>query len=610
MTKSIGEGNGSLNKQEFDDVPDAFFDEVFNYESQLTQGYVEQVHNIGTIGTVEVPVELAGNVINEEGNEEENGEEESTESDTDIDGRRRRLEFEDSADESNKEIYETDNDAALDDNNEFDVNLQSNFGRVGNTYLPKDFVVAAFEEDSDTNSKKGLDSPYYSSDEEGGRKRKFPEFCMSDLNNPKFEKGMLFGSKEVLKKAVKNYAVQGNYYVKFVKNDKRRITAQCKNCTWKLHASFMQLEQTLQIKTFIDKHICHRNPTNPYVKCVFIAHKYLDRIMDEPDIKCKHLRKAVKRDLGYNVSNSQCARAKNKAKEIIEGTYKEQYSRLREPIIGVDGCHLKGPFSVQLLAAVGVDANDNTYPIAYATVELETKETWSWFLEFLIDDLGPGLDRAFDIVVPQAQHRWCTAYDWLMSKDLDKWARHRRHPEDFVTTCYHKDTYLKAYEPIIHPVKGFHMWPRSNKTPLSPPLVRKQPGRPRRSRKKDHEMEKTADAIGANLRRKGTVTCTRCFQKGHNKRNCKNQPQDPPSGTYIDKRWTTGYPSKKKKGSGSQTSALVSEMNARDPEKLITCIYLCLCESICFCLCESICICLYECFYASNSKARSKTVGS
>ncbi|XP_034229448.1 uncharacterized protein LOC117638427 [Prunus dulcis] len=280
MTKSIGEGSGSLNK------PDAFFEEVFNYESQLTQGYVEQVPNIGTIRTVDVPVELAGNVINEEGNKEENGEEYSTKEDIDIDG---------------------------------------------NTYLPKDFVVAACEEDSDTNSEKGFDSPNYSSDEEGERRRKFPEFCKSDLDNPKFEKGMLLGRKEVLKKAMKNYA-----------------------------------------------------------------------------------------------------------RSIVS------FNR--------------------------VDANDNTYPIAYAAVELETKKTWSWFLEFLIDDLGPGLNRAFDIVVPQAQHRWCVrhmygnfkdkfkgeglkdllwsatratnryefqvemnklkdmngaAYDWLMSKDLDKWARHR-----------------------------------------------------------------------------------------------------------------------------------------------------------------------------------------
>ncbi|KAI5353343.1 hypothetical protein L3X38_006236 [Prunus dulcis] len=138
-----------------------------------------------SIGEGQVPVELAGNVINEEGNEEE----ESAEEDTNIDARRRRLEFENSADESDKEIYESGNDATLDDNNEFDVDLQSNFGR-----------------------------------------------------------GFLAGCR---------------------------------------------------------------------------------------------------------------------------------------PIIGVDGCHLKGHFSCQLLAAIGVDANDNTNPIAYA-----------------------GLDKAFDIMVPQAQHKW------------------------------------------------------------------------------------------------------------------------------------------------------------------------------------------------------------
>ncbi|CAL2278488.1 unnamed protein product [Prunus armeniaca] len=328
-----------------------------------------------------------------------------------------------------KEIYESDNDAALNDNNEFDVNLRSNFGRVGNTYLPKDFVDAACEEDSDTNSEKGFDSPNYSSNEEGERMRKFPEFCKFDLDNPKFEKGMLFGSKEVLKKAVKNYAVQGNYHIKFVKNDKRRIIAQCKNYTWKMHASFMQLEQTLQIKTFINKHICHRNPTNSYVNCVFIAHKYLDRIMDELDIKCKHLRKVVKRDLGYNLSDNQCAGAKNKANEIIEETYKEQYSRLREYCDEVRATNIGSTMKIRveppphfqrlysIVSCSGVDVNDNTYPIAYAAVEWETKETWSWFLELLIGDLGPvsdhgwififdqqkGLDRAFGIVVPQAQ---------------------------------------------------------------------------------------------------------------------------------------------------------------------------------------------------------------
>ncbi|CAB4263804.1 unnamed protein product [Prunus armeniaca] len=35
-------------------------------------------------------------------------------------------------------------------------------------------------------------------------------------------------------------------------------------------------------------------------------------------------------------------------------------------------------------------------------------------------------------------------------------------------------------------------------------------------------MEKVVDACGTKLKRKGTVTCTKCWQQGHNKSNCAN----------------------------------------------------------------------------------------
>jgi len=37
---------------------------------------------------------------------------------------------------------------------------------------------------------------------------------------------------------------------------------------------------------------------------------------------------------------------------------------------------------------VARDANDHMLPLAYAIVEVENKETWKWFLEILVDDLG------------------------------------------------------------------------------------------------------------------------------------------------------------------------------------------------------------------------------
>lgn len=55
----------------------------------------------------------------------------------------------------------------------------------------------------------------------------------------------------------------------------------------------------------------------------------------------------------------------------------------------------------QLLAAVGIDANDNMYPIAYAAVEIENKDTWCWFLQILIDDLGPIHEHGWTFISDQ-----------------------------------------------------------------------------------------------------------------------------------------------------------------------------------------------------------------
>jgi len=58
------------------------------------------------------------------------------------------------------------------------------------------------------------------------------------------------------------------------------------------------------------------------------------------------------------------------------------------PIIGLDGAFLKGKYGGELLTTIGRDANDQMLPIAYAVVEVENKDSWSWFLELLTEDLG------------------------------------------------------------------------------------------------------------------------------------------------------------------------------------------------------------------------------
>ncbi|KAH0739567.1 hypothetical protein KY290_038272 [Solanum tuberosum] len=93
-------------------------------------------------------------------------------------------------------------------------------------------------------------------------------------------------------------------------------------------------------------------------------------------------------------------------------------------IIGVDGCWLKGPmYGTQLLIAVGIDGNNNIFPIAYAIVEKESKESWVWFLNYLAADLDvdetgwtfmsdkqKGFIEAFNEVLPYVSHRFCARH--------------------------------------------------------------------------------------------------------------------------------------------------------------------------------------------------------
>lgn len=57
------------------------------------------------------------------------------------------------------------------------------------------------------------------------------------------------------------------------------------------------------------------------------------------------------------------------------------------PFIGVNNCHLKTKYGSQLLVVVGKDPNDQYFPLAFVIVEMETKESWRWFLDLLLQDI-------------------------------------------------------------------------------------------------------------------------------------------------------------------------------------------------------------------------------
>ncbi|XP_074292492.1 uncharacterized protein LOC141619370 [Silene latifolia] len=82
------------------------------------------------------------------------------------------------------------------------------------------------------------------------------------------------------------------------------------------------------------------------------------------------------------------------------------------------------------LVIVGMDGNNNIYPIAWVVVEIENGETWCLFLRLLMEDLGmeaglgitimsdrrKGIREAFNVVTPKAHIKFCVRHIWVNFK--------------------------------------------------------------------------------------------------------------------------------------------------------------------------------------------------
>ncbi|KAE8735657.1 hypothetical protein F3Y22_tig00000340pilonHSYRG01097 [Hibiscus syriacus] len=272
------------------------------------------------------------------------------------------------------------------------------------------------------------------SDSDGRGKHRCPEFNdETDMENPQFKVGMIFGDKLKFKEAVRQYEIKNRVFIRFKRTDSVRVHVVCKEgCPWYIWASRVdrkdETNTSWQIKSYI-------------------------------------LRQDVLEDHVYKMSLSKCLRAKNLALDMVLGSHKGQYSKIYDylgeirssnpgsktilkldnrvfermyislqackkgfkgcrPIISIDGCHLKGYYGGTLLAAVGIDGNDSIYPIAYAVVESENESSWTWFLLLLATDLEietshnitfmsdkqKGLVEAMMHVLPNAEHRTCVRH--------------------------------------------------------------------------------------------------------------------------------------------------------------------------------------------------------
>ncbi|XP_058766723.1 uncharacterized protein LOC131640331 [Vicia villosa] len=275
---------------------------------------------------------------------------------------------------------------------------------------------------------------------------KYPTYRSGEGVN--FQLGMVFNSKSIVREAVREYGMEKNKNIFIKKNDAKRMVILCmEGCKFYMRISKRVGNQFWQVVSLVDEHTCYRTPNNRQAKTEWLAKKFSHILRHNPDMKPAGLVAESIERWGVKLSHDQAYRAKRRAMDLIQGASMDQFSHLRSyaqellnsnpgsnvvlqcsdssegpvferiyvcleaciygfgkfcrPLIGLDACFLKVDFGGQLVAAVGRDGNNQIFPIAYAVVEAETKDSWEWFLNLLMEDLGKISNRAYAFISDQ-----------------------------------------------------------------------------------------------------------------------------------------------------------------------------------------------------------------
>ncbi|XP_022631479.1 uncharacterized protein LOC106780710 isoform X1 [Vigna radiata var. radiata] len=280
-------------------------------------------------------------------------------------------------------------------------------------------------EDYDTND---LSSNVDSDEDVRDNKRHFSKYRAEDMTKGfKFRLGMEFKSLEEFKSALQEHSVLNGKEVRFVKNDLKRVRAICKKgCGFVIMASKVGSSQTFRLKTLVG-HKCGRAFGSKSASVEWIAQVLVDRFVNVGGMTVIQIIDEIKKSYSVGITHWKAGRAKKIAMDSLVGDGERQYARLYDyvaellrvkagtlkikanqpqptlqprfgslymclegckegflgscrPFIGVDGCHLKTSYGGQLLIAVGRYPNDQYFPLAFAVVETECKDTWMWFL--------------------------------------------------------------------------------------------------------------------------------------------------------------------------------------------------------------------------------------
>ncbi|XP_025625140.1 uncharacterized protein [Arachis hypogaea] len=222
-----------------------------------------------------------------------------------------------------------------------------------------------------------------------------------------FQVGQQFQDKDEALLSVKTYSIRRGVQYKVVESDYRRYVGKCSEfgngCTWLIRLSLRQRKGIWEVKWYNGPHTClatsissdHRS-LDYHVIATFI----MPMVRADAAVNIKVLQNATAAHFGFRPTYRRVWMAKQKAVADIYGDWDESYNELPRWVLGVQltmpgtvavlrACPVR--YGGTLLVAIAQDGNSNILPVAFALVEGENAESWSFFLSHLREHVTPQL---------------------------------------------------------------------------------------------------------------------------------------------------------------------------------------------------------------------------
>lgn len=277
-----------------------------------------------------------------------------------------------------------------------------------------------------------------------------------------------FNSFSEFREALHKYSIAHGFAYRYKKNDSHRVTVKCKSqgCPWRIYASRLSTTQLICIKKMHTVHTCEGAAVKAGYRATrgWVGSIIKEKLKVSPNYKPKDIADDIKREYGIQLNYSQAWRAKEIAREQLQGSYKEAYSQLPyfcekiketnpgsfatfttkedssfhrlfiafhasvsgfqqgcRPLLFLDSYPLNSKYQGILLAATAADAEDGVFPVAFAVVDAETDDNWHWFLQELkaslstsekitfVADFEKGLKESLQQIF-DGYHSYCLRY--------------------------------------------------------------------------------------------------------------------------------------------------------------------------------------------------------